>query len=105
MYEPKNIDEYLDLVDQAIHEIEELLLCAEDEGEAYDYDFSELMPVYRQIEEELKRLHADILAGRHVFANDEDLAFMPLVRRFGGRIPFRTLLEALNTAHKAGFGA
>lgn len=105
MYTPKNVDEYLDLVDQAIYETEELLLCAGDEGEAYDYDFSEIVPVFEQLVRELKRLHAEIQAGTHVFADGTDLAFMPLVRHYGSRIPFRSLLEALNAAHRAGFGA
>ncbi len=105
MYTPKNTDEYLDLLDQAIYDAEELLMCAGDEGEAYDYDFSEIVPVIEQLVRELKKLHAEVKAGTHAFANDTDLAFMPLVRHYGSRIPFRTLLEALNTAHKAGFGA
>ncbi len=105
MYTPKNVDEYLDLVDQAIYETEELLLCAGDEAEAYDYDFSEIMPVFEELLRALKKLHADILAGTHAFADESDLAFMPLVRQYRERIPFRALLEALNTAHRAGFGA
>lgn len=30
-YRPKNLDEYLDLLDQAIHEADEIIACAVDE--------------------------------------------------------------------------
>ncbi len=36
------LDEYLDLVDQAIFEIEEILMCAEDEGDPEDKEFSDI---------------------------------------------------------------
>lgn len=102
MRPPRSKDEYLDLVDQAIFEIDELLMCAEDEGDG-DLEFTELLPVYEQLADSLRILHADIQSGAHAFASQSDLEFMPLVREWKNRIPFSDLLEALNTFHRVGF--
>lgn len=99
---PRTRDEYLDLVDQLIFEIEELLMCAQDEGDPEDYEFSELLPVYEQLSGELKRHHAEILQGTHAFGADQDLPFMPLVHQWRDRIPFHHLFAVLNAVHKQG---
>ena len=80
-------DEYLDMVDQAIYEADELLMCAQDEGDPEDSDFSAILPVLEQISKELKKLHASIMQGTHKFGGEE-LSFMPLVRQWKDRIPF-----------------
>lgn len=100
---PGTQDEFLDLVDQAIYEIDEIMMCAADEGDPEDYQYSALLPLFEQIQRELKALHAAVAAGRHVFADATDLAFMPLVRKWREHIPFHDVLEALNLAHKSGF--
>ena len=99
---PRTRDEYLDLVDQLIFEIEEVLMCAEDEGDPEDYEFSDLLPVYEQLSAELKKLHAAVLQGRHAFGADRDLAFMPLVNNWKERIPFYNLFVTLNMLNKQG---
>jgi hypothetical protein len=63
MTTPRTQDEYLDLVDQAILEIEDVLMCAGDEGDPEDSSFSDILPVYEHLSKELKQLHADVLAG------------------------------------------
>lgn len=103
MTTPRSRDEYLDLVDQAIFEIEDILLCAQHEGDPEDYEFSSILPVYEQLSQELKKVHADVLQGAHVFGKGEDLPFMPLVRKWKDRIPFHDLLTILNSVHKTGF--
>ena len=102
MRTPKTRDEYLDLVDQAILEVDELLLCAEDEG-GEDDEFSSLSPLYEQLIRDLKKLHTGIFDGSHTFADGSDMSFMPLVRKWKRRIPFSNLLETLNSVHKTGF--
>ncbi len=97
-----NARRVLDLVDQAIFEIDQLLVCAGDESDD-DTELSELTPLYEHLLVELKKLHTDVVSGRHRFANGADLAFMPLVRRWKDRIPFVLMLEALNKTHQAGF--
>lgn len=102
---PKTVDEYLDLVDQAIYELDELMRCAEDEGDPEDSEFSALPPAFEQLRRGLRQLHAEVVAGAHVFGAGPDLGFLPLARRLGGRLPFRDLLEALNRVHRSGFAS
>jgi hypothetical protein len=99
---PKTRDEFLDLVDQLIFEIEEVLMCAEDEGDPEDYEFSGLLPVYGQLSGDLKRLHAEVMQGKHVFGADRDLPFMPLVNKWKQHLPFYDLFAVLNTVNKQG---
>ena len=103
MTTPRTQDEYLDLVDQVIFETEEVLMCADDEGDPEDHEFSDILPVYEQLSKELKKLHADVLQGRHAIGKGEDLPFMPLVAKWKERIPFHDLLAALNYVYKTGF--
>ncbi len=99
---PLTVAEYLDLVDQAIYEVGELIRCAEDEADPDEYEFTPQLPQFGELERGLKQLHAEAAAGTHVFANGADLPFMPLVRKLGDRLPFRTLIETINAAHKTG---
>jgi hypothetical protein len=103
MNTPRTRDEYLDLVDQAIFEIEDVLLCAEHEGDPEDSPFSDILPVYAQISDELKKLHADMLQGQTVIGQSKDLACMRLVNAWKKRIPFYDLLVVLNDTHRTGF--
>ena len=99
---PETIDEFLDIVDQAIFEIDEILLCAEDE-DGTDFQLSGMVHIYEVLATELKALHEDIKRGQHNFADGADLAFMPLVEKARNFIPFVDLLGMLNRAHKEGF--
>lgn len=101
MYKPKNKDEYLDLVDQAIFETDDLLMSAEEEGD--EDDFGAFVPVYEQIRHGLRQLHADVQADRHAFANGTDLPFMALANKWKTKLPHYSLIEAINSAHKPGF--
>lgn len=98
---PQSLDEFVDLVDQAIFEIDEVLLCVDDEGDE-DWEFSDLLPVYERLSTELKALHQRVVARSHPFANETDLSFMPLARQWRDRIPFMPMLEALNQSHRRG---
>jgi hypothetical protein len=102
MYQPKTPAEYLELVDQAIFEVEDLVRCAEEEDDGI-VEFASQLPVYRELAEELQKLRAEVAAGTHVFGGKQDLPFMSVVRQWRSRIPFYTLLGSLNTAHKEGF--
>lgn len=99
---PKTRDEFLDLVDQLIFEIEEVLMCAQDEGDPEDSAFSDLLPLYEQLLAELKKLHAEVMQGKHVFGADQDLPFMPLVNKWQARLPFYSLFATLNIVNKQG---
>jgi hypothetical protein len=99
---PKTRDEFLDLVDQLIFEIEEVLMCAQDEGDPEDSEFSELLPMYEQLSQDLKQLHAEVMQGRHAFGADQDVPFMPLVNKWKDRLPFYNLFATLNIANRQG---
>ncbi len=103
MITPRTQNEYLDLVDQAIFEIEDVLMCAGDEGDPDDSAFSDVLPLYEKLSADLKKLHADILAGRRAVGRGEDLPFMPLVTKWKERIPFHDLLAAVNYTCNTGF--
>ena len=102
MYKVRNVDDYMELINQALFEIEDLILCAEDEGEA-DAEFSAVMPDLRVIEAGLKALHAEILGGNYVIGRGEDLPCMPIVQRVRKSLPIVALIDAVNNAHKKGF--
>lgn len=102
MYKPKTPAEYLELVEQAIFEVQDLVRCAEEEDGGIE-EFASQLPVYRELAEGLQKLRAEVVAGAHVFGGKQDLPFMALVRQWRSRIPFHVLLGSLNTAHKEGF--
>ena len=102
MYKARNVDDYVELINQALFEIEDLILCAEDEGDG-DAEFTAMMPDLRVIEAGLKALHAEILGGGYVIGRGEDLPCMPVVQKVRKRLPIVSLIDAVNTAHKKGF--
>jgi hypothetical protein len=71
MYKPKNVDDYVELINQPLFEVDDLILCAENEGES-DAEFSTMMPSLRAIEAGLKARHAEILGGSCVIGRGED---------------------------------
>jgi hypothetical protein len=98
---PATPEEFVALVDEAIFEIEELLACAEDEGEVQE--LGDRVAEYREIAGALSRLKSSIASGTHDYGNHGDLEFMAVARAIKGVIPFYSVLEALNLAHKRGF--
>jgi tetrahydromethanopterin S-methyltransferase subunit A len=102
MYKARNVDDYVELINQALFEVEDLILCAEDEGED-DNEFSIMTPDLRVIEAGLKALHAEILGGDYAIGRGEDLPFMSVVQKVRKRLPIVSLIDAINSAHKKGF--
>jgi hypothetical protein len=102
MYKARNVDDYMGLINQALFEIEDLILCAEDEGES-EAEFSAVMPDLRAIEAGLKALHAEILGGNYVIGRGDDLPFMPVVQKVRKRLPIAVLMGAVNSVQKKGF--
>ncbi len=95
-------DDFLDLVDQAIYEMDDLIAYAQDDSDM-EGDFSGMLPIYQQIITELKKFHAAVQADPHPFGAGQDLPFMALVHKWKARIPIGGLLEAINEAQKKGF--
>jgi hypothetical protein len=102
MQPPKNPAEYLELVDQAIFEVGDVMRCAEEEDDGI-VEFASHLSVYRELEAELKKLHAEVAAGTHAFGGGKDLPLMAIARPRRSHIPFFILLGSLNTVHKEGF--
>lgn len=97
MYEPKTMDEYIDLVHQAIYDIDDLRACSED-----DMDEMESQPFLEPLDTQLRKLYEDMIGGSYVFPADTDLPFMAIVDKWGRLIPFRALLVAINKVHRNG---
>lgn len=101
-YKPVNLEEYLDLADQAIYEADEIIACADDEDVTDAMEFTELLPVYEALAIELKKLHMAIKKGEHSFADGKNLAYMPIVGAWKVGIPFADILGVLNDTHMKG---
>jgi hypothetical protein len=96
---PQTVAEFLNLVDEAIFEMDELAICAEED---LDDEMTDLVQPFRSISHELRRLHEQVKQGKHQFADGNDLPVMPLVRRYRHVIPIYQLLDLLNQAHRQG---
>ncbi len=98
MYFADNIPEFLKLLDEAIFELEEMVLCVDEE---MDDELGDLAPHCQQIADYLKSLKQDIGNGTHRFA-EKELEYVPLVRRLRQVLPFYALLNDINRIHLYG---
>lgn len=94
----KTVEQYVDLVDQALFETEELRMAAE-------YDM-ESMGASRKFVDELeasvRELRASMSDGSYQFQN-RDLPFMEIVERESdAHLPFKYLLRMINETHRQG---
>lgn len=98
MQRPKTLSEYLYLIDQALIEVDEMrnIIAYEMDGDERPADF--LIP----LEAELKRLKEAIETDSYEF-RDEDLPYMSAIptREFD-RLPFKYLLDQINSTHRQG---
>lgn len=98
MKRPASVEQYVDLVDQAIFEIQELRLSAE-----YDAEYmGGVMAFVGDLEAGVKAVRQSMRDGGYVFS-DQDLPFMELVRHQDERLlPFKQLLRVVNETHRQG---
>jgi hypothetical protein len=97
MYEPKTMEAYYELVEQACFEAGDLVAAIE-----FD-DFEDPAAAFAgELEQRLVRLKEQMQTGTYRFDPDEDLPFMEIVRAGGEQIPFRILLEDINRVHRNG---
>jgi len=101
MKTPATWDEYLDLVHQAVYEIDEMRACIDED--AGDEDAELYAQFNEPLDIHLRKLFDDMISGRYQFPGDTDLPFMAVVQRFVRAIPFRLLLETINRTHRTGF--
>ena len=102
MHKARDLNEFTELVRQAMYEVDELRACLEyDDDETATYK-----PYLDPLEEILRDLYKSLTTGRYQgIGEGKDLAFMPLFIRHERDIPFREILRALNATHREGFQA
>ncbi|QEP43196.1 general secretion pathway protein GspF [Ectothiorhodospiraceae bacterium BW-2] len=94
---PKTAEEYVELVEQTIIEIEEFIACIE-----YDMDDAgERLKVLQPLLEHLKSLRQSMADGSYLFGK-EDLPIMDISNRLSSQLPFAQLLAVINETHKLG---
>ncbi len=100
MDRPLTQEAYLELVKQALIQVEELRHPIE-----YDEEFmGDTTEVAEKLENNVKSLYASLLGGSYQFA-DEDLDFMAIVNTAPDVwIPFKSLLRLINQTHRLGLG-
>lgn len=95
---PRTAEQYVDLIDQAIFEVEELKLAMEYDMEGMTGADSFLT----ELEEEVRGLKQQMLDGTYQWANG-DLPFMDIVNHASDRsLPFKHLLRVINFTHTTG---
>lgn len=99
MKKPDTFDEFVDLVHQAVYEVDELRACIEDDYE----DMARYTPFLDGLDRELRKLFEDMTGGKlEDFGMGHDLPIMPILLRFERDIPFRDLLRTINQTYREG---
>lgn len=94
----RSTEEYVDLVQQAIFEVEELFMAAEFDMESMGTTASFVVG----LEKMLKDMYAAMKDGSYYFEN-KDLPFMPFVEKYDERsLPFKFMLRRINETHRYG---
>jgi len=95
---PKTAEAYVDLVDQALFEIEDLRLAAE-----YDMDsMGAATEFLAELEQDVRKLRDSMADGSYRFGK-EDLPFVKVVAHQDERVlPFKQLLLKINETHVNG---
>jgi hypothetical protein len=101
MYEAKTPEAYMQLLEQALFEVEDLIRCAQEEGDV-DVELTNEVAQLNAIRAGLQQLAGSLASGAHEFGKDKELAFMTHVRRTT-YLPFRPMLDALNSIYRKGF--
>ncbi|HEC29756.1 MAG TPA: general secretion pathway protein GspF [Gammaproteobacteria bacterium] len=94
----RSTDEYVDLVQQAVFEVDELYMAAEFDMESMGATAN----FVDDLAKTLKALLASMKDGSYHFEN-RDLPFMPIVERENERtLPFKFMLRRINETHRYG---
>lgn len=98
MKPPKTYDEYVDLVHNAVYEIDEMRA-----GIEYDPENAERWSaILDHLDGVLRKLYDEMVSDTYLFPTGRDLAYMAFVNRWGREIPFKQLLLVINDTHKNG---
>lgn len=98
MKRPKTVEQYVELVKQALFEVEDMRAAIE-----YDMEGMGQIPEFiEQLEAQVGHLREQMVAGTYQFATG-DLAFMGLVKaKDETQLPCRQLLILINETHLHG---
>lgn len=99
MKRPKTTDEYVDLMHQAVYEVDEIRSIMEEDSD----EFAPFRPYIDLLDKQLRQMYEDMVAGRYKFdPNGPELPFMDVVRKLGSRLPFGNLLKVIDETHRLG---
>jgi hypothetical protein len=100
MKRAKDLNQLMDLVHEAVYEVDELRACLEhDDEEASTYT-----PYLDPLDTMLRDLHESMASGRYPgVGRGDDLPFMELFKKHERSIPFRELLRTINATHREGY--
>lgn len=99
MKRPKTADEYVDLMHQAVYEVDEIRSIMEEDSD----EFAPFKPYIERLDSQLRQMYDDMLTGTYRFdPNGPELPFMDVVRRLGSRLPFGNLLKVIDQTHREG---
>ncbi len=95
---PASMDDYIELVESALFDVEELRMSVE-----FDMEFMEsALSFVEPLESGLRDLLRSLQDGSHEFT-DVDLSFMPIVEAQPSvMLPFKPVLRQINETHRKG---
>lgn len=98
MKRARSVEEYIDLVKNALYEVEDLRASIE-----YDNEGMHDAPIFlEKLETAVRGVYDAMVDGSYAFGRD-DLGFMSIVRDADeGALPFKYLLVRINETHKHG---
>lgn len=94
---PKNVEQYVKLVDDTLIDVEEFMACLE-----FDMDEpGEQLGVLEPIAAVLRTIRDGMNDGSYVFEN-RDLPFMDVANKLSSSLPFTQHLAVINETHRKG---
>lgn len=98
--QPHSLDDLVDLVHEAIYEIDEMKVAVEDSDPEDDWE--RYRGVLDRLDGMLRGLYSDMTEGRYQAEAGHDLPFAPLIHSLGDEVPLKSLLREINEAHRSG---
>ena len=99
MYPATTVSEYVDLLDQAIYELSDLAVCAEED---LDDELTDFVPIFEAMRASLMTLREELATHCKFAGRGQDLEIMPRVQQLRPFIPFYSLLAAINKIYRCG---
>ncbi len=98
MKRARSAEEYIDLVQQALFEVEDMRASIEFDSEG----MGDALIFMEKLEAAVKGLHQSMVDGTYTFGRD-DLGFMSIVKTAeNNALPFKYMLTRINETHKHG---